>query len=164
MITLSYLLLGFVACVASGGWVIWINMRRASDGYEDGLGFHVGAMPLRKITIPAPMPASASASIFSTVTGTAAVSMSATVANLQTTTAPVTTTIKNPDAIPSPLYRRQRRSSNSRPPMPVASASPFEIQCAATRERAGQTVDSTPPIDVSAKTIIKTILGQKSAQ
>jgi hypothetical protein len=154
--------------MAVGGLVLWKAIRRAGDGYEDTRGFHRGALPSVKIARPtlaqAPAPVRVSASPFPTVTGTG-LSMSTSVANLLTsTTAPVTTVIKSPEAIPSPLYRRHRRSNNSRPPMPIASASPFEIQCAATRQRAGQTVDSTPPVDVSAKAIIKEILGQKSAR
>lgn len=154
MIILSYLLLGFVTCLAISLVIIWTAMRRAADGYEDDLGFHLGPLPSLKIATPAPAPFS----FFPSVTGTAAtgVPMTASVANLQATTAaPVNTPLRSLDPIPSPLYRRHRRSGNSRPPIPVASASPFEIECAATRQRAGQTVNSTPPLGTSAKAIIK---------
>jgi hypothetical protein len=57
--------------------------------------------------------------------------------------------------------KRRRRSGNSRPPMNVASASPFEQP--APKRRRTQRVDSTPPIAVSTQAIINQIMGQEPA-
>jgi hypothetical protein len=40
----DYLLIGLMTVLALSGWTLWTACRRASDGYEDVFGFHVGVM------------------------------------------------------------------------------------------------------------------------
>lgn len=45
MTALDYLLIGLFAVLALSGWTLWTSVRRAQDGYEDLLGFHLGVPP-----------------------------------------------------------------------------------------------------------------------
>jgi hypothetical protein len=42
---LEYLILGFLAVIVIGSWVLLDAMHRAEDGFENELGFHLGTAP-----------------------------------------------------------------------------------------------------------------------
>jgi len=146
MTSVAYLLLALPIALVVGSCFLISAVRQADEGYETSFGFRRGALPTvigaSNETAP-PMRMRASTSSTAPMLVPVAAVM-----------APAAGTI-------SPLYRRHRRRNHSRPPMPAVSASPFELQCAATRERANE-VNSTPPLDVSTKAIIANVLGQDS--
>jgi hypothetical protein len=107
------------------GWTLWHAYRRAAEGYEDTLGFHVSAVRAISLRMEASM-----------------VGVDGLIATM-------------------PMTRR-RRSGQSRAPISVASASPFEEP--APKKRRAKRVDSTPPIGVSTQALMNRILGQESAQ
>lgn len=45
MLPIDYLLIGIASTMTAAGWALWRAYRRAEDGYEDTLGFHVSALP-----------------------------------------------------------------------------------------------------------------------
>jgi len=139
------LLITFTTMLILGGWRLAVAISRADEGYEDALGFSPGKLPPLPLSLLQPKAAQAP------VNAPARMSVpAASHSSTDTTAQSVTIFVSGAGRAASPLYRRHRRSGNTATPFPVQSASPFEIQCAATRARANQ-ADSTPPMPLSAK-------------
>ena len=149
LITLTIILL-------FGAWILAVAIRHAAEGYEDAFGFSLGEPPAPPVSLalPQPGPINIAGPVNAPVFAAAHLST-------DTTTQAVTIFVTGTSRAASALYRRHRRSTNSSAAFPVpatsslstGSASPFAIQCAATRARANQ-VDSASPFPVSAKSVL----------
>jgi hypothetical protein len=149
------LLITFAATLLFGGWILAVAIRHAAEGYEDALGFSLGKLPTAPVSLFVAQPGPVDI-----VTPALAPAFASVDSSTDTTTQAVTIFVSGTGRAASALYRRYRRSTNSSASLfPVSStsssstgsASPFAIQCAATRARANQ-VDSASPFPVSAKT------------
>ena len=53
MTPIEYLFIGLMTILALSGWTLWNAYRRANEGYEDLLGFHVGLPPALSLRMEA---------------------------------------------------------------------------------------------------------------
>jgi len=150
------LLITLTTVLLFGGWILAVAIRHADEGYEDAHGFSFGKAPTPPVSLALPQPGPVN------IAGPVSVPAFAAVHSFtDTTTQAVTIFVSGTGRTASALYRRHRRSTNSSASFPVpstaslstGSASPFAIQCAATRARANQ-VDSASPFPVSAKSVL----------
>jgi len=150
------LLITLTTILLFGGWILAVAVRHATEGYEDARGFSAGKLPASPVSLA--LPQAGPVDIASPVNEPAFAPVHF---STDTTTQAVTIFVTDTSRAASALYRRHRRSTNSSAAFPVpstsssstGSASPFAIQCAATRARANQ-VDSASPFPVSAKSAL----------
>ena len=150
------LLITLTAILLFGGWILAVAIRHATEGYEDALGFSLGKPPVSPVSLA--LPQAGPINIAGPVNAPA---FAAVHSSTDTTTQAVTIFVSGTGRTASALYRRYHRSTNSSAAFPVpstaslstGSASPFAIQCAATRARANQ-VDSASPFPVSGKSVL----------
>ena len=149
------LLITLTTILLFGGWALAAAIGHAAEGYEDAFGFRFGLPAAAPIFRHQPQAAQVSIAAPAHVPAFAP-----TDATTDTTTQAVTIFVSETGRTASALYRRHRRSSNSSAAFPVpststvstGSASPFAIQCAATRARANR-IDPASRFPVSDKSV-----------
>ena len=148
------LLITLTTILLFGGWILSVAIRHAAEGYEDAHGFSLGTPPASPVSLALPQAGPVNIAGPLNVPAFAAVHSST-----DTTTQAVTIFVSSTGRTASALYRRYHRSTHSSAAFPspstvsTGSASPFAIQCAATRARANQ-ADSAAPFPVSAKSAL----------
>ena len=145
-ITVS-LLITLTTILLFGGWTLAFAIGHADEGYEDAFGFRFGLPSASPVFLRQPQPRPVSIAPPAPVPA-----FTPTDSTTDTTTQAVTIFVSETGRTASALYRRYRRSSNSSAPLSTGSASPFAIQCAATRARANR-VDAASPFPVSDKSV-----------
>ena len=150
------LLITLTTILLFGGWILSVAIRHAAEGYEDAHGFSLGKPPASPVSLALPQAGPVNIAGPLNVPAFAAVHSST-----DTTTQAVTIFVSSTGRTASALYRRYHRSTHSSAAFPspstssvsTGSASPFAIQCAATRARANQ-ADSAAPFPASAKSAL----------